>query len=260
MSQPSTTIRKTTSAPEEYGANLQRLSHTVPSHPELYSRVQYQALAHFLTRPIAPSPQTQLSEGSSAQGNWRTERNKEFVHILVYTSSQNAQFQRKDFNLNDGLIQFSGLPAPEANSTQVVFVRGSLSPSWATALGAKYKIDPEFLRQHLRYLDTRDDRDNSDQPSLSSTMNGKISLTVPSLHVQESPLSMYDVRKNRERDSNVARKNQQSIVSRAASGETIVRRFTTLSDRLCSIEHEIAIFTRRGKNNGQVGKITHVLF
>jgi hypothetical protein len=248
MSAISVGPRDPSTRPDDYGAHLRHITHTLPAQPELYSRVQYHALASFLS-----TPRQQATDENSAQAKQRAKRNETFPYIVVHTISPNTQTQRKDFNLEEGLQQFNDFPPPEARSTQIVFVRGSLSPSWTNALGVKYKIDPEFFRRHLRYLD---EHDFSDQPSLSSTSTEMLTLVLPSLHVQDSPLSAREVKRNREQDSHVAKKNQNSITSRQASGETVVRKFTTLSDRFCSIEHEVAIFTRSKKSGGQIGKNT----
>lgn len=161
--------------------------------------------------------------------------------------------QRYDFNLKDGLTRFIDHPEPDGVVNEVVLVRGSLSPAWLDALGDKYKIDPEFFRRHLRYLAGRD---YSDLPSLPSSDTDILTLTLPSLYTRSQPLAQNQIKADREKDANIVTKNQNVVAGRAASGETIIRRFATLGEFLFSVEHEISIFTRTRKRNGsQIGTL-----
>lgn len=232
-----------------YTASLNQLSET-PLQPELYSRVQYQFLARYLS--TAPVYSQHAQNGDSTHLQRRTTQNSHaFIHVVVHTFSSGSQLLRQDFDLKDGLARFVDNPQPEAHSDQVVFVRGSLSPAWIEALGTKYKIDPEFFRRHLRYLPGRD---YSDLPSLPSANTEMMTLILPSLYTRSHALAPGQIRKDREKDSDVARRNQISISGDMACGETVVRRFSTLSDRIFSVEHEISIFRRSRKSGGQTGK------
>ncbi len=43
---------------------------------------------------------------------------------------------------------YAATSAPAGSLGQVVFIRGFMSPSWVSAMGSKYNIDPEFFRRH----------------------------------------------------------------------------------------------------------------
>ena len=235
---------------ETYSATLNQFSQT-SLQPELYSRVQYQFLARYLS--TAPVNGQQVQKGGFSQAQPRAKRpSNNFIHVVVHTFLSGTRTGRDDFDLDDGLQRFMDVPQPEADSDQIVFVRGSLSPAWIGALGTKYKIDPEFFRRHLRYLPGRD---YSDLPPLPSAATEMLTLVLPSLYTRSHALAPGQIKKCREKDSEVARKNQQSISGEAACGETVVRRFSTLSDRLFAVEHEISIFTRSKQNGGQIGKL-----
>ncbi|RSM15767.1 hypothetical protein CDV31_004868 [Fusarium ambrosium] len=232
-----------------YAARLNKLSET-PLQPELYSRVQYQCLARFLsTAPVCSSQQTPDSDSTDSQRRRVRQRNYGFIHVVVHTFSADQQQppQRHDFDL-DGLARFEDHPQPDGGADQVVFVRGSLSTAWIEALGTKYKIDPEFFRRHLRYLPGRD---YSDLPSLPSANTEMMTLVLPSLYTRSHSLAPGQIRKCRGEDADVARRNQNSISGSMACGETVIRRFSTLSDRLFSIEQDISIFKRNRRSGGQ---------
>ncbi|GES60665.1 hypothetical protein V496_01904 [Aspergillus terreus] len=230
-----------------YTASLNRL--TKPTlQPELYSRVQYETLARHLS--AAPNFSRRVQDG-----HWhrRPRPNSDaFVHVVVHTFQGNKHLRRDDFDLKDGLAQFVDHPQPTNRSDQVVFVRGSLSAAWVEALGTKYKIDPEFFRRHLRYLPGPA---FSDLPSLPSANTEMMTLILASLYIRKHTIAPGQIRRCREMDSDVARRNQKSIYGDMLPGETIVRRFSTLSDRLFSLEHEVSIFTRIRKNGSQIAVV-----
>ncbi|KAJ8133595.1 hypothetical protein O1611_g22 [Lasiodiplodia mahajangana] len=233
-----------------YTARLNRLSET-PRRPELYSRVQYQFLTPYLSTPPGYTQQTR--SGGSAHAQWCTRPNSDaFIHVVVHSFSGGAQLERRDFNLDDGLTRFIDHPQSEANVDQIIFVRGSLSSKWIEALGTKYKIDPEFFRRHLRYLPGRD---HSDLPSLPSANTDIMTLKLASLYTRTYTLAPEQIERSRRKDSDVARRNQKSISSNMACGETVIRKFSTLSDRLLSVEHEISIFTRNRKSGGRIAVV-----
>jgi hypothetical protein len=232
-----------------YTARLNQLSET-PLQPELYSRVQYQFLARFLLTDPVCSQQTPNGDSTHSQRRRARQRDDGFIHVVVHTFSGGKWLPRHDFDLQDGLARFMDHPQPEAGSDQVVFVRGSLSTAWIEALGTKYKIDPEFFRRHLRYLPGRD---YSDLPSLPSANTEMMTLRLASLYTRSHALAPGQIRECRGKDPDVARRNQNSISGDMACGETVIRRFSTLSDRLFSVEHDISIFRRSRRNGGQTG-------
>ncbi|OBT69741.1 hypothetical protein VE03_00898 [Pseudogymnoascus sp. 23342-1-I1] len=228
-----------------YAAIVDELSNT-PQQPELYSRVQYQFLARYLSAAPTYSPYPQNADPVHVQGRAR-QITDAFIHVVVHTFLGGNQLRRHDFNLKDGLKRLVEHPQLEPHSDQIVFVRGSLSPAWIEALGTKYKIDPEFFRRHLRYMRGWD---YSDLPSLPSANTNIMTLVLPSLYNWSNPISLGQIRKFREKDSEVARRNQTSIARDKACGETVIRRFSTLNDRLFSVEHEISIFRRSRRTDG----------
>lgn len=239
-----------------YTASLDRLS-KAPLQPELYSRVQYQFLARYLsTAPAQSRPAAQNGYPTDAQRR-ASQSSDAFIHVTVHTLLDGNSLGRHDFDLKDGLARFADHSQPETRADEVVFVRGSLSAAWIEALGAKYKIDPEFFRRHLRYLPGRD---YADLPSLPSANTGMMTLLLASLYSRSHALAPDQIRKARARDPDVARRNQKTISGEMARGETVVRRFSTLSDRLFSVEHEISIFIRSRKNGGQTGKFANFPF
>ncbi|RDW79836.1 hypothetical protein BP6252_04474 [Coleophoma cylindrospora] len=67
---------------------------------------------------------------------------------------------------------------PVGGSGQLVFIRGFISPSWVSAIGSKYNIDPEFFRRHMDFLSASIDRHAYSFPSLASSSNNIFRLCV----------------------------------------------------------------------------------
>ncbi|KAJ5566024.1 hypothetical protein N7535_007662 [Penicillium sp. DV-2018c] len=76
---------------------------------------------------------------------------------------------------------FSTTTVPAAESGQIVFIRGFISPSWVSAIGSKYEIDPEFFSRHMDYLSASVARHSYSFPSLASSSNNIVRLCVSTL-------------------------------------------------------------------------------
>ncbi len=90
--------------------------------------------------------------------------------IVIYNSGerkwdmqQYSQEQRESFSTTNF--------APVGGSGQLVFIRGFISPSWVSAIGSKYNIDPEFFRRHMDFLSWCIDKHAYSFPSLASSSN-----------------------------------------------------------------------------------------
>ncbi|KAJ5949541.1 hypothetical protein N7454_001125 [Penicillium verhagenii] len=234
--------------PEQYTKSLQQACEK-SQQSELFSRVQYQFLADYLKSPSrhdAPPPLGGLGRrGGRMPGLGRHENR--FTYVVVHTIAKGS-IKRQDFDYKLGLEEFWAVPDPEPGTDQVIFVRGSLSPAWIEMLGSKYKIDPEFFRRHLQYLSRHDYSDLIPLPSASANM---LFLPVASLYTCSLALSQEQVTKRRKDDYNAMRSNHQAIRQKASCGESVVRKVSTLSDRLLSVEHDISIYTRERKSGGR---------
>lgn len=228
---------------EQYASSLRRV-YKQSLQTELFSRVHYQSLSNY------------LSSAFDNQGAYVTEgfaqrrANFQFTHVVVHTIA-NGTTRRDCFDHSLGLERFLTFPKPEPKMDQIIFVRGSPSPAWINLLGAKYKVEPEFFRRHLRYLPGRD---HSDHPTLPSATTNTLSLSVISLYSRSRALGPEEIINLRNEDHETARRNTQAISAHDACGETIVRKFSTLNDRLLAMEHEISIYIRERKNESCLGE------
>jgi len=232
--------------PENYAASLRQASNA-SLQTELFSRVHFQVLSNYLT-PRAHHDQPAVANDSGLSAP-EAQQSGPFTHVVVHTVA-NGTVRRHDFDHEKGLEPFASFPDPGKNTDQIIFVRGSLSPAWIKLLGAKYKVEPDFFRRHMRYLPGRD---HSDLPPLPSAAINTLTLSVTSLYTRSPALRHDHVKKRRAEDSIIVRKNQQMISARAACGETVLRRFSTINDRVFALEHDISIYLRERRNGSCLG-------
>ena len=234
--------------PEQYASSL-RQAYSQSLQTELFSRVHYQSLSNYLASAFQDQWAYATESATPNIANFR------FTHVVVHTIANGAT-RRDCFDHKLGLEHFSTFPEPGAGTDQIILLRGSPSPAWINLLGAKYKVEPEFFRRHLRYLPGRD---HSDLPTLPSATANTLSLSVASLYTRSLALSREEVQRIRNDDYETARRNTQAISAHNACGETIVRKFSTLNDRLLSMEHDISIYIRERKNDSCLGEYCQLL-
>ncbi|KAJ5799667.1 uncharacterized protein N7518_001735 [Penicillium psychrosexuale] len=235
---PPSNVRST---PEQYTKSIHQAC-MKSLQTDLFSSAHYQFLSDFLkstSRHDLPA----RSPGLGAEAPSLRSQDR-FTYVVVHTIA-NGAIKRHCFDHKTGLEDIWKFPDVQPGTDQIVFVRGSLSPAWVGVLGAKYQIDPEFFRRHLRYLSQND---FSDLPSLPSASTNTISLPVTSLYTRSFALRQDQVRRRRREDYDVARSNQQAIRQSASTGESIIRKVSTLTDRLVSVEHDISIYTKETVN------------
>ncbi|KAJ3580212.1 hypothetical protein NPX13_g352 [Xylaria arbuscula] len=161
--------------------------------------------------------------------------------VVVYNSGarkwemqQYSQEQHQAFSLDTTV--------PARGSGQLVFIRGFISPSWVTALGSKYNIDPEYFRQHMDFLSASVDRHAYSFPSLSSSSNNIIRLCVSTL-VHRDDFGGQDIQSQRSHESaQLATYRMHSLGSnRVSCGDSIVREYSTICPSFSVMEQWISI-------------------
>ncbi|TVY55718.1 hypothetical protein LCER1_G002772 [Lachnellula cervina] len=138
---------------------------------------------------------------------------------------------------------FSAATSVSAGSSgQMVFIRGFISPSWVSAIGSKYNIDPEFFRRHMDFLSASIDRHAYSFPSLASSSNNIFRLCVNTL-LHRDDFGGQDLQSQRS-DQSIKLgiyKIQQLGSSRVCCGDSLVREYSTVCSCFSVIEQWISI-------------------
>ncbi|GKU13459.1 unnamed protein product [Fusarium langsethiae] len=161
--------------------------------------------------------------------------------VVVYNSGENkwdvqqySQEQHEAFSLATSV--------PAGDSGQIVFIRGFISPSWLSAIGSKYNIDPEFFRRHMDFLSASIDRHAYSFPSLASSSNNIFRLCVNTL-LHRDDFGGQDLHSQRSDQSTElgTYKIQQLGSTRVRCGDSLVREYSTVCSCFSVVEQWISL-------------------
>lgn len=144
-----------------------------------------------------------------------------------------------------GLASFASLAHPEPQNTRVLFVRGHPSADWINSIGSQYRIDIEYFRQKLRFLE---DKDYYDLPSLPSNSHNIFHLRISTIYKRQTALSLANVHKLRQSEKKAVWKHQRSL---NAVGESIVRQVSIFDETSFAVEQDVSIYivNKRGRSS-----------
>ncbi|PLB49704.1 hypothetical protein P170DRAFT_409284 [Aspergillus steynii IBT 23096] len=160
--------------------------------------------------------------------------------VVVYNSGERKwdvqQYQQQQHEA------FSATPVPARGLGQIVFLRGFLSPSWVSALGSKYNIDPEFFRRHMDFLSPSIDRHSYGLPSLTSSSNNIFRICINTI-LHRDDFGGQDLQSQRLRQSNeiATYKIQQLGSTRICCGDSLVREYSTVCSCFSVVEQWISL-------------------
>jgi hypothetical protein len=173
--------------------------------------------------------------------------------IVVYNSGEEQwDVQRYSQEEHEAFSAETSVPAEGLG--QLVFIRGFISPSWVSAIGSKYNIDPEFFRQHMDFLSASIDRHAYSFPSLVSSSNNIFRICVNTL-LHRDDFGGQDLKSQRSDQSSElgAYKTQQLGSTRVCCGDSLVREYSTVCSSVSVIEQWISLcVTKTG--SGWAGK------
>lgn len=173
--------------------------------------------------------------------------------VVVYDNSDRKWAMHPYSQDEHEAFSTAGL-VPEDGLSQIVFVRGFLSPSWVSAIGSKYQVDPEFFRRHMDFLSVSIDRHAYSSPSLASTSNNMFRLCVSTL-LHRDHFGEQDLHAQRKEQSLQLKtyKIQQLGNTNVSCGDSLVRNYSTLCSSFSVLEQWISIcVTKQAK--GWAGK------
>ncbi|ORX98667.1 hypothetical protein BCR34DRAFT_146416 [Clohesyomyces aquaticus] len=216
----------------------------VKSYARLSTGQHYHSLANFLFAPY----QRNVSINTTSKPEKKLEPEKErFVTMYTFHGQGSPQTHQISSPL-----EFSQAADTAENLNTIIFLRGHQPPEMLNAIGARYRVDPEFFRQHLD-ITTRTTRYGV-IPSTSLASSSKNILRLPSVTLA-----------SRSSSSEIIQPHHQGIVSRIRdetarlmdahvdrylqnreaclrSGTSIVRNLSVHNPQHFSLEQEISIY------------------
>jgi hypothetical protein len=225
---------------EQYASTVLNYSER-SKEAHLHPGIHYRQLALFL-RSASLGPPT----GGSPRGTERSPSG--FAHVIIHDCSEAGNTKETYFNVK-GLQRLAQLPPPEPESGRLVFVRGHSSRDWLNQLGAQYRIDPEYFRRHLDFLQPRD---FYDLPTLPSSSRNIIQLKLVTICTRDVPLTHDQIERTRREEMKAVKSHQQKLGVRFDVGESVVRKFSIHSESTFTIEQKVTICLKR-RGGGWIG-------
>lgn len=161
--------------------------------------------------------------------------------VVVYNSGE-RKWGVEQYSQEQHEAFFTATSIPATGLGQLVFIRGFISPSWVSAIGSKYNVDPVFFRQHMDFLSASIDRHAYSFPSLASSSNNIFRLCVSTL-LHRDDFGGQDLQSQRSAQSTElgTYKIQQLGSTRVCCGDSLVREYSTVCSSFSVIEQWISI-------------------
>lgn len=159
---------------------------------------------------------------------------------------------RLEHDAHNGYKSFAELPKLDNQSASIIFVRGLPSKEWVGVLGSRYRLDIDFFRQHLNFLEQRDFYEMATLPSNSRNI---LRLRIPSILVRRVPTSQAEFGELRVNESEKVLKMQRSVRD---VGESIVRRFSFHNETYVTIEQDLLVTIVQKRDRGWTGILPEI--
>lgn len=201
----------------------------------------YKHVARLLNSP--PKKRRQQLENSSLSGA------QTFELVVCKHFVEDQSVRPAGYSGVEGLNKFQQLPELNADSSHLVFLRGYPASDWLRVLGAKLRVDPEYLRQQLRFMERRK---LFDIPTLPSSSRNILNLRITTIYTRQAALTKQAVEKGREESAETVKKHQIALQNIDSAGDSIVRRYSIHSENTYTIGQNISCCVVK-KHDGWAG-------
>lgn len=206
-----------------------------PADNDIHSGVNYRALATFLNRPYAEKHKDTRIEimDSSAPS-------LVCVHSVIKDDKPTTKLYR---SVSEWSKFATNPPLLANNAAHLIWVSGFPPAEWINVIGAQYRVDPEFFRRYLIFLQSRENLDIAPMPSSTRRM-----LTIHLTTICRRPIamSMTEIEQARSNAADSVRRHQQGL----RIGDSIVRKYSVFDNMIFTIEQEMAVYVKRSKQHG----------
>ena len=169
-----------------------------------------------------------------------------FATIYEYLPDNSKRVTNFDSDLS-GRNEFSVYERSTLGSGRVMFLRGFASPEWLNLVGSLYRVDPEFFRRHLDFLQPQKHHEIPTRFALPQQAGLKQQLSL--LH--QIP-TQFDLPSLPSTSENIVRLQIVSIVSRSDGHRTSAR--SSLSDLRSQASEDVRLYLRQALRDGQIGR------
>jgi hypothetical protein len=145
----------------------------------------------------------QLLSGPKKARTFKSAPPPTFVHVIVHDWSTEGR-QKEKYKGDEGLQKLGLLQPPEPKSGRLVFLRGHSCRDWLLQLGAQYRVDPEYFRRRLDFLQPEE---FYDLPTLPSSSRNIIHLRIITICSRDIALTQDQIKENGRNETEAVKKH-----------------------------------------------------
>lgn len=223
------------------------IQHAQKTHEHsLFPGQNYKGLADFLSKSTGQLART----GASLRH--RADDTKTFLTLHHYGPSNPLKVTNYERG-PAGQALFTERDGLAAGCAQLVFLRGFATPEWLNLIGSGFRVDPEFFRRHLSFLQAFD---QFDQPSLPCLSTGFVKLPLVTIGTRGgNRLGDIEHLNHERQDANVKVSMYLRQLGKSESGGLpIVREVSVHDDECYTVEQEVSITIRSKSSGGWAGE------
>jgi hypothetical protein len=238
--------------PDEYGSAISDFSKLRTGEGEIH-----EGLAEFLNG----EPFT-LNIGSFSGTQPDSASEEPFLTLYELCPNQPAGPEARgpctkpqDFQTPNEFYKSPPVPDQEVRA-QILFLRGYPSPRWLKAIGAKYKLEPDFLAKHLDFLNPNA---SEDLPivGLPTSLAHVVQLCITTIGSRDCEKRIYkqdEIDSIRKQDkADMALYSSELSKGKFNVGNAIIRHYSTLDETFFAIEQKASIHIQN-QGKSWVGK------
>lgn len=174
-------------------------------------------------------------------------RDPAFTHLVVHEWIDGTCEVKSFSNARDAVELY-----PQASTAssigQLIFIRGYSNSEWLLPLSAQLRIDPEFLRRHLDFLQPKN---YYDLPPLPSTFLQGFSLKFITICNRSIALTLDQLHDLQWEEENAVKNHQRNLRAHGRTGASIIRRWSVHDEWTHTLEQSISFYLKQ-KGNGWV--------
>jgi len=123
-------------------------------------------------------------------------------------------------------------------------MRGFLAPEWLNHIGAHFRIDPEFFRRHVDFIESQRHFDLPTLPSASSHILTLPLITIGTRIARVAPTGVLAQSRRETTRLNVLRELRNFEKSRAV-GQSIVRDVSLHDESHFTVEQDVSVYVQQ---------------
>jgi len=199
-------------------------------HVSVFPGQNYRGLADFLTRPYGPLARPRLRS--------KCHHDPALVTLYEHDREGRVAVQRLGPDPSD-LAKVAAYADGSGISARFLFIRGLPNPDWLNHIGSPFRVDPEFFRRHLGFLEPQEHFDLPCVPSASSHIF-KLPIITIGMKMGHNISSAKSFTLKREEVCRNVEAYLRNIAHEPIAGQSIVRRVSVHDERYITLEQEVS--------------------